>query len=364
MKFRFRKSISFGNGVRINLSKSGIGYSCGFPGFRSTKLANGRNRTTISIPGSGISYVEESSKHRKARTVYTSRNDSIENRIASDLPDSLDDITNGSISEMQPIEYKSILRSAKWHIAINNLLWVFIPLLCLALYFQNNYYFIGACLAFLLKLVIHIFFRIKIEYSFEDDILSSYDEFKMAWKNLNKSKKHWQLIAQAKNYDEKRLAGTSTNYKREDFRVSVSKLPWYFKSKLKVAVLHLKGEKIYLLPDKMLVSRRWSVGAINHNDILYECYEREFVEPQSVPKDSKIIRFQWLYTNKDGSRDKRYKNNMQFPVCNYSEIDISSEYGLNMSLVISNCDFVTDLNEKIEAFKSLFHGVAVEDNQN
>lgn len=59
MGFRFRKSINLGHGVRVNLSKSGIGYSVGAPGLRITKAAKGRVRTTASVPGTGISYVSE-----------------------------------------------------------------------------------------------------------------------------------------------------------------------------------------------------------------------------------------------------------------------------------------------------------------
>ena len=50
MGFRFRKSIKLGGGFRINLSKSGIGYSWGVPGYRITKTATGRTRHTYSIP--------------------------------------------------------------------------------------------------------------------------------------------------------------------------------------------------------------------------------------------------------------------------------------------------------------------------
>lgn len=61
MGFRYRKS--FGKGpFRVNLSKSGIGYSVGIKGFRYTKKAGGGTRTTVSIPGTGISYVSETSK--------------------------------------------------------------------------------------------------------------------------------------------------------------------------------------------------------------------------------------------------------------------------------------------------------------
>lgn len=59
MGVRFRKSIKAGP-VRVNFSKSGVGYSVGGKGFRVTKKANGGVRTTTSIPGTGISYVSDS----------------------------------------------------------------------------------------------------------------------------------------------------------------------------------------------------------------------------------------------------------------------------------------------------------------
>lgn len=59
MGFRLRKSINLGHRVKVNLSKSGIGYSVGVPGLRITKTAKGHVRTTASIPGTGISYVSE-----------------------------------------------------------------------------------------------------------------------------------------------------------------------------------------------------------------------------------------------------------------------------------------------------------------
>lgn len=58
MGFRYRKSINFGP-VRINLSKSGIGWSVGVKGARFTKKASGGYRTTVGVPGTGVSYVKD-----------------------------------------------------------------------------------------------------------------------------------------------------------------------------------------------------------------------------------------------------------------------------------------------------------------
>jgi len=56
---RYRKSIRLGSGVRLNLSKSGLGYSFGIPGLRYSIGASGRHRTTIGIPGTGLYAVSE-----------------------------------------------------------------------------------------------------------------------------------------------------------------------------------------------------------------------------------------------------------------------------------------------------------------
>lgn len=48
----------------MNLSKSGIGYSWGTKGFRVTKKADGGIRKTFTIPGTGISWVDEDGRKR------------------------------------------------------------------------------------------------------------------------------------------------------------------------------------------------------------------------------------------------------------------------------------------------------------
>lgn len=66
MGLRYRKSVKLG-GLRINFSKSGVGYSYGVKGLRYTKTAKGKDRITASIPGTGVSYVSESGEKRKSK---------------------------------------------------------------------------------------------------------------------------------------------------------------------------------------------------------------------------------------------------------------------------------------------------------
>ena len=58
MGLRFRKTISLLPGVRLNISKSGVGVSAGVPGLRGSINTSGRVTGTASIPGTGVSYVK------------------------------------------------------------------------------------------------------------------------------------------------------------------------------------------------------------------------------------------------------------------------------------------------------------------
>lgn len=72
MGFRFRKSLNVGP-FRMNFSKSGVGYSVGGKGFRVTKKAGGGYRTTSSIPGTGISFVNDFSKSKSEKHSFINR---------------------------------------------------------------------------------------------------------------------------------------------------------------------------------------------------------------------------------------------------------------------------------------------------
>ena len=66
MGLRFRKSKKVGP-FRVNISQKGVGWSVGVPGLRYTKKAGGGSRVTASVPGTGLSYVKESSGNNQRK---------------------------------------------------------------------------------------------------------------------------------------------------------------------------------------------------------------------------------------------------------------------------------------------------------
>lgn len=64
MGFRMSKSFKVAPGVRMTVSRSGVGYSVGGKGVRVTKRARGGVTTTVRVPGTGLSYTTSSGSGR------------------------------------------------------------------------------------------------------------------------------------------------------------------------------------------------------------------------------------------------------------------------------------------------------------
>lgn len=65
MGWSYRKSVSIGP-FRLNVSRSGIGYSVGGKGFRAGIDSRGRRYTSVSIPGTGLRHTSQSGKSQNS----------------------------------------------------------------------------------------------------------------------------------------------------------------------------------------------------------------------------------------------------------------------------------------------------------
>lgn len=70
--WNFRRSVSVG-GLRLNFSKSGVGYSVGGPWYRVGRTATGRSYTTTRIPGTGMYKREYGSSSSKGTSASNSQ---------------------------------------------------------------------------------------------------------------------------------------------------------------------------------------------------------------------------------------------------------------------------------------------------
>lgn len=336
MGFRYRKSINLGGGFRVNLSKSGVGYSFGGKGYRYTKKAGGGTRTTASIPGTGISYVHDSGSGKKRSSSggqSTKRTSSQAPAIVENTYDT-QEIKNASVVGMVSEGLEEMLASAENSLLCYNLSLIgFWGGLILGCVFPLLWLVAVASLVGFFGLKKNA--AIDLEYTFEDDQAAEVAERMAPLQKIAQSKKLWYISQTSKVIDKKHSAGAANTIKRNDCKVS-NKVPFPFKTNATAVCFDVGKEKLVFLPDKLFVFQNGKIGALNYSDVTTEVRGQRFIEEETVPKDAKIIDYTWKYVNKSGGPDKRFKDNKKIPVCLYGKMFVKSASGLNTEIMFSN----------------------------
>lgn len=335
MGFRYRKSINLGGGFRINLSKSGVGYSWGVKGYRITKTAKGTTRRTASIPGTGISYIHETGKnngmgsHRgniphSPRPVPAIDNNHYDTQ----------NIVNNVATEMVSEGLEDMLASASKALKLNKFanigLWT-----TAILGFGFPVFFLFALAFLILKIYVRTKGTIDLDYNIEPDQQAIVDGRIKPMIDITKCAKVWRIVQTSKVIDRKYAAGASNTVNRTACKAAV-KPPFPFKANLEIASFKAKKETLIFLPDKLFIMQKSKIGALNYSDIISSSHTTQFIESEGVPKDSQVVGQTWKYVNKSGGPDRRFKDNRQLPICLYGELELSSTSGLNTVIMYSN----------------------------
>ena len=339
MGFRFRKSIG-GKYFKINISKSGIGYSYGIPGYRKSIMPNGRKRTTYSIPGTGLSYVSESKGGNKSN----SENIPKINENTFEINNDIDNVDNCLYEESSHEEFVKALKKAKtywtWSITmiVLGLIFLFGATILLGIAMLG----VGAYLYYYFKNEL----KVNIEYEIEEGE-NSYKEFKEVWLQINRGKKIWEIVSESK-VETRKNAGASRNVNRIITKFEEVKLPYLNVGNEKVLKLKLRKKEIIFLKDKILIFDKSKIASVDYNDINLQLSDQKFVERENVPKDATIVEYTWEYVNNNGTPDKRFTNNRQIPICLYGKINISDKNETFLiELQMSNYQIYKEITDKI-----------------
>jgi len=81
----------------------------------------------------------------------------------------------------------------------------------------------------------------------------------------------------------------------------------------------------------------------------------EFTEEETVPSDSQVVGRTWAKCNKDGSPDRRFRDNYQIPVVRYGTLLFSSPDGLDVRYICSNARLAEEFFKAWVAFKAIFN---------
>lgn len=329
MGLRYRKSINLGGGFRINISKSGIGYSWGVKGYRITKTAKGTVRRTISIPRTGISYTEESRVWKPGPS---------QNKVSTIDSNHYDTqrIVNSDASQMVSNGVEEILSAARRTISVDTNATIGI-----VVFFIFTLFFPPFLLAALLCVAIKIYTRkaglIELDYEIDSDQTQVIAQRMDPMLRLCKSEKVWRIMQSSRVIDVKYSGGAGHTVERVNCQ-AMRTPPFPFKSNTDVAVFKTKTEVLLFLPDKLFIMQGQKIGALNYSDISTSARTTRFIEDGVVPRDSQVVGQTWQYVNKSGGPDRRFKNNRRLPICLYGELELHSSSGLNTIIMFSNAE--------------------------
>lgn len=296
MGFRFRKSINLGRGFRINLSKSGIGYSYGTKGMRWTKIANGRNRSTYSIPGTGIAYISESSGKRKISKEHTKNtnlqdNSNVEYSAKTEIEDNeaqYDDLTNQLNTIIANI---NTWRTCMWIFCIATLFFLPVIIAPIALIIVRKAY--------------KQYFVMDLNYNFDDDYKDYYSCLNQFFSELAGNQNIWIIKNRYTNENARYSGGANSTSDRVPVNFEKKKAI-YINSNVEYYSFEFQKKHFYFLPDRLLIENKLKVSSLRYSEVQLTFDTVDFVEEETAPSDTEVIGKTWKYVNKNGSPDKRF----------------------------------------------------------
>ena len=345
MSFYLRKSIKVGP-VRFNLSKSGVGVSTGFKGFR---VGTGPRGNYIHMGVGGIYYRKTLSDGDRSTP------DASDTPYAGGTPPQLPspsvpqvrmtEIDSSDVSGMAHSSSAELLRELREKQKIARIgPWTLggaIVLIVLALAAPIDPIFLpilGAGLA------IGVFFAFRRDvlrktvvllYDFDPTLEEAFGQLHSSAMQLAHCAGCWHVAASGKVHDQKYHAGASELVSRKSTTVRPT-APAFLKTNIQTVAIGVGHQTMYFFPDRILVFDSGRVGAVGYDELRLSVSQTRFIE-NSAPHDARVVGQTWRYVNKKGGPDRRFSNNPQLPICLYDELHFSSASGLNEIVQLSKC---------------------------
>jgi hypothetical protein len=358
MAWSYRRRIKIIPGVHLNFSKSGISTSIG---VRGASITFGQSGTyaNASIPGLGLYNRQKISGKGGQDSIKP-----IDNAPAIELPDNIfsadiQEITSQDMAGIKEAIISAQKQKEELKKDLNNVKQ--------ALVFSKLKLVTGYILLFgLIKKQISINTKIEIkaqneaiaaineqlEYSkvnlnieFAPEIKLKYDRLVNAFNKLITSQKIWDVTSAHAHDGVRSRSGASTIIKKKEAKVSFKSIPEIKCDFQPFWFNNINGSDLYFYPNFIvMLNSIHDFALIDINELNFNFSSTRFIESGQVPSDSKIIEYTWAKVNKNGTPDKRFKENYQIPIVKYGNIELQTKTGLKEEFEFSNYEYCEEFS--------------------
>ena len=341
MGFYLRKSKKIGP-FRLNLSKSGLGVSAGVTGMR---VSRGPRGAMIHMGRHGVYY------RKSLNSLTKPGNNAAQPKQTPSEPSIFLEIDSGSTAMIVDATSQSIVDLIRSTRRRFRLVWLSLPVLVPA-FWEPALLLVGVIAAAVLGIVDTKRRTAYLAYDINDDMEGALQRFYDTFERVFSSKKVWNVVGRRKNESTKTSGGAGHSVEREAVTTKWG-VPSGVKTNVRVPSLPVGRQTLYFMPDMVLIDDRNEIGAVSYQNLGINERVVQVIEHDDVPADAEVVGRTWMYVNKDGGPDRRYKNNRELPICNYLEIAFSSESGLNEVTQVSDAKSEGAITEALTTLAAL-----------
>lgn len=371
---RFRRRAKLFPGVYLNFSKSGISTTIGFRGANINIGAKGTYLNT-GIPGTGLydrQRIDGGSRpeaipkskikpnNEESGALFVIPDESIEQikskSAESTTSEGLNDLKKTLLECYQErIDLRKEIKSTETKLLLQTILMIFSYVILIGLiikWFRNRRIEITNYIADLKNQLENCFVDIDIQLESQFD--SAYKEVHNAFMKMATSRKIWDFTS-VSSVDQKvtrSAAGMGVTRSEVSFGIKNIEI-----IRSKYNALYLKnanGGDMYLYPTWLaIMDGERKFGLIDIRELEFNFEPLRFMETGRPVSDAKVVGKTWAKVNKNGSPDKRFKDNYEIPICKYGEMTLRSNTGLNEAYCISDFEKSSAFAEKLMKYQML-----------
>lgn len=349
MGWFIRKSKSVGP-VRFNLSKSGVGISTGVKGAR---MSFGPRGTYVNLGKNGIYYRKKigGGKSSHKSTIVGAKNPRSaqpQNNYSQSISAYEDAIKVSENSYSESVLGQEIIKDIK---KARLFFWFWLIVSVALIYFLKEW---GLLIAIVTLIPMSHFFSARLNFELDDEADLEWKKITEIIYGMRTAKKLWLVESASYNANTKVNAGAYRNISRGDATVKLLKAKrgtgLRVKTNCPTALIKSKKCKILFIPSGILIKKGSRYVAYSYEQINLFSSTTNFIENGTVARDAEVVRRTWQYVNRDGSPDRRYKNNKQLPVCLYGSLDIRGN-NLDIELQTSNRTVTRNVDSAYRHYK-------------
>lgn len=355
MGFYLRKSVKVGP-LRFNLSSSGVGVSAGVRGFR---VGTGPRGNYVHVGCSGVHY-RHTFPRARPRSPRSVPSDVSPQPASPEIPpgthEPLAEIESGSVTAMVDSSSSDLLAelNAKRRIARLG------PVALGGGFVVVGFALLAAWPVWALALLLAIaalgaVFALRRDtlaktsvlfYELDEEMERAYGRLHEWASALAGCSRVWHIEAEGAVRDRKYHAGASHLVRRQPTRIRLAEPP-YLTTNIATVAIEVGRQTLHFFPDRLLVYDPGGVGAVAYRDLKLDPARTTFIEDGGVPPDAVVIDYTWRYVNRAGGPDRRFTNNPRLPVCQYDQLHLWSDSGLNERIQLSRVGLVEGFSSAV-----------------